>query len=71
MVSYIDLRLKCIAGHTEIAINGQRIKCAADYDRVLGHVTPAALHELSSQLLTVRAMLCWKESKCTITRTGL
>ena len=58
MVSYIDLKLKCIAGHTEIVINGQRIKCAADYDRVIKHVTPAALHELSSQLLMIRAMLC-------------
>lgn len=58
MVNYIDLKLKCIAGHSEIVINGQRIKCAADYDHVLGHVTPAALHEFSSQLLTIRAMLC-------------
>lgn len=58
MINYIDLKLKCIAGHTEIVINGQRIKCAADYDRVLRHVTPAALHEFSSQLLTIRAMLC-------------
>lgn len=58
MVNYIDLKLKLIAGHTEIVINGQRINCAADYDRVLGHVTPAALHEFSSQLLTIRAMLC-------------
>lgn len=58
MVNYIDLKLKCIEGHTEIVINGQRIKCAADYDRVLKHITPAALHEFSSQLLTIRAMLC-------------
>ena len=71
MVSYMDLGLKRIAGHTEMAVNGQRVKCAADYDRVPGHVTPAALHEFSPQLLTIKAMLCWKESKCTITRTGL
>lgn len=58
MVSYIDLKLKCIAGHTEIVINGQRIRCAADYDRVLGQVTPAALHEFSSQLLMIKTMLC-------------
>ena len=58
MVTYIDLKLKCIAGHTEIVINGQRIKCAADYDRVIKHITPAALHEFNSQLLTIRAMLC-------------
>ena len=58
MVNYIDLKLKCIAGYTEIVINGQRIKCAADYDRVLRHVTPAALHEFSSQLLIIKAMLC-------------
>lgn len=58
MVNYIDLKLKCIAGHTEIVINGQCIKCAADYDRVLGHVTPVALHEFSSQLLMIKAMLC-------------
>lgn len=58
MVNYIDLKLKSIAGHTEIVINGQRIECAADYDRVLGHVTPAALHEFSSQLLMMKAMLC-------------
>lgn len=58
MVSYIDLKLKLIAGHAEIVINGQRIKCAADYDRVLKHVTPAALHEFNSQLAMVRAMLC-------------
>lgn len=58
MVNYIDLKLKSVAGHTEIVINGQRIKCAADYDRVLVHITPAALHELSSQLLMIRAMLC-------------
>ena len=58
MVNYIDLKLKLIAGHTEMILNGQRIKCAADYDRVLAHVTPAALHEFSSQLLTIREMLC-------------
>ena len=58
MVSYIDLKLKCIAGHTETVINGQRIKCAADYDRALGHVTPAVLHELSAQLAMIKAMLC-------------
>lgn len=57
MVNCIDLKLKLIAGHTEMILNGQRIKCAADYDRVLAHVTPAALHELSSQLLTIKAML--------------
>ena len=57
MVSYIDLKLKCIAGHTEMILNGQRIKCAADYDRVIKHITPAALHEFSSQLLTIQAML--------------
>lgn len=58
MVNYIDLKLKCIAGHAEIVINGQCIKCAADYDRVIKHITPAALHEFSSQLLMIRAMLC-------------
>ena len=58
MVSYIDLKLKCIVGHAEIVINGQRIKCAADYDRVIKHITPAALHEFSSQLLMIKAMLC-------------
>lgn len=58
MVNYIDLKLKCIAGHTEIVIIGQRIKCAADYDRVLGHITPAVLHEFNSQLSRIRAMLC-------------
>ena len=58
MVNYIDLKLKCIAGHTEIVINGQRIKCAADYDRVIKHITTAALHEFSSQLSTIKAMLC-------------
>lgn len=58
MVNYIDLKLKSVAGHTEIVINGQRIKCAADYDRVLGRITPAALHEFSSQLLTIKSMLC-------------
>lgn len=58
MVNYIDLKLKCIAGHAEIVINGQRIKCAADYDRVIGHITPAALHEFSAQLSMIKAMLC-------------
>lgn len=58
MVSYIDLKLKCIAGHTEMILNGQRIKCAADYDRVIKHITPAALHEFSSQLSMIREMLC-------------
>lgn len=58
MVNYIDLKLKLIAGHTEIVISGQRIKCAADYDRVIGHVTPAALREFSSQLSTIKEMLC-------------
>ena len=58
MVSYIDLKLKCIEGHTEIVINGQRIKCAADYDRVLGHVTPAALREFNAQLSMIQSMLC-------------
>lgn len=58
MVGYIDLGLKCIAGYTEIVLNGQRIKCAADYDRILGHIAPAALHEFSSQLLMIKAMLC-------------
>ena len=57
MINYIDLKLKCIAGHTEIVINGQRIKCAADYDRVIKHITPAALNEFSSQLSTIQAML--------------
>lgn len=58
MVNYIDLKMKCIAGYTEIVINGQRIKCAADCDRVLEHITPAALHEFSSQLAMIKAMLC-------------
>lgn len=58
MINYIDLRLKCIAGHAEIVINGQRIKCAADYDRVIRHITPAALHEFSVQLAMIKAMLC-------------
>lgn len=58
MVNYIDLKLKCIAGHTEIIINGQRIRCAADYDRVIGLVTPAVLHEFSAQLAMIKAMLC-------------
>lgn len=58
MVNYIDLKLKCTAERVEIVINGQRIKCAADYDRVIKHITPAALHEFSSQLSMIRAMLC-------------
>lgn len=58
MVNYIDLKLKCIIGRTEMVINGQRIKCAADYDRVIGHVTPAALHEFNAQLAMIKAMLC-------------
>lgn len=58
MVNYIDLKLECIAGHAEIVINGLRIKCVADYDRVLRHVTPAALHEFSTQLSMIKAMLC-------------
>lgn len=58
MANYIDLKLKCTAGYAEIVINGQRIKCAADYDRVLKHITPAALHEFSSQLSMIKAMLC-------------
>ena len=58
MVNYIDLKLKCIAGYAEIVINGQRIKCAADYDRVIEHVTPAVLREFSAQLSMIKAMLC-------------
>ena len=58
MVNYIDLKLKLIAGYTEIVINGQRIKCAADYDRVIKHITPAALQEFNSQLLMIQSMLC-------------
>ena len=58
MANYIDLKLKCIAGHTEIVINGQRIKCAADYDKVLGRITPEALYEFSAQLSMIKAMLC-------------
>ena len=58
MVNYIDLKLKCIAGHTEIVLNGQRIKCAADYDHVLEHITPAVLHEFNAQLAMIQAMLC-------------
>lgn len=57
MVNYIDLKLKCIAGYTEIVMNGQRIKCAADYDRVLEHITPAALHEFNAQLSMIKSML--------------
>lgn len=63
MVSYIDLKLKCIAGHTEIVINGQRIKCAADYDRVIRHITPAALREFSAQLSMINAILCYVRKK--------
>lgn len=58
MVNYIDLKLKCIAGYAEIVINGQRIKCAADYDRVIKSITSAALHEFSAQLAMIKAMLC-------------
>lgn len=58
MVNYIDLKLKCIAGHAEIVINGQCIKCAADYDRVLGHVAPAVLREFGARLSMIKAMLC-------------
>lgn len=57
MVNYIDLKLKSITGHTEMILNGQRIKCAADYDRVLKHITPAALHEFNAQLSMIKAML--------------
>lgn len=57
MVNYIDLKLKCIAGHSEIVINGQRIRCAADYDRVIKHITQAALHEFSAQLSIIKEML--------------
>lgn len=65
MVSYIDLKLKCIAGHTEIIINGRCIKCAADYDRVLGHITPAVLYEFSSQLSMLKAVLRYVRKKAT------
>lgn len=58
MVNYIDLKLKCISGHSEIVINGQRIKCAADYGRVIKHITQAALHEFNAQLLMIQSMLC-------------
>ena len=58
MVHYIDLKLKCIARYAEIVINGQRIKCAADYDRVIKHIAPAVLHEFNAQLSMIRAMLC-------------
>lgn len=58
MVNYIDLKLKCIAGHSEIVINGQRIKCAANYDRVIERITPAALHEFNAQLSMIQSMLC-------------
>lgn len=58
MVNYIDLKLKCIAGYAEIVINGQRIKCAADYDRVIKRITPATLYEFSTQLSMIKAMLC-------------
>lgn len=57
MVNYIDLKLKCIAEYAEIVINGQRIKCAADYDRVIKHITPAVLHEFSAQSAMIRAMI--------------
>ena len=58
MVNYIDLKLKCIAGHAEIVINGQRIKGAADYDRVIERITPAALREFNAQLSMIQSMLC-------------
>ncbi len=58
MVNYIDLKLKCIAGHTEMILNGQRIKCAADYDRVIKQIAPAVLHEFNAQLLMIQSMLC-------------
>lgn len=58
MVNYIDLKLKCIAGNAEIVLIGQRIKCATDYDRVIKHITPAALHEFNAQLSMIKAMLC-------------
>lgn len=58
MVNYVYSQLKSVAGHTEIVINGQRIKCAADYDRVIKHITPAALHEFNAQLSIIKAMLC-------------
>ena len=58
MVNYIDLKIKCIAEYAEIVINGQRIKCAADYDRVIKHITTAALHEFNAQLSMIQAMLC-------------
>lgn len=58
MVNYIDLKLKCIAGYAEIVINGQHIKCAADYDRVIKHITPAVLHEFNAQLAKIESMLC-------------
>ena len=58
MVNYIDLKLKCIAGHTEIVMYVVRIKWSAEYDRVIGHVTPAALHEFNAQLAMIKAMLC-------------
>lgn len=58
MVNYIDLRLKCIAEYAEIVINGQRIKCAADYDRVIKHITPAVLHKFNAPLSMIKAMLC-------------
>lgn len=63
MVNYIDLKLRCTAGHTEMVLNGQCIKCAANYDRVLGHITPAALHEFGAQLATIKAMLCYVRKK--------
>lgn len=58
MVNYIDLKLKSIAGYTEIVINGQRIKCAADYDHVIKHIAPAVLREFNAQLSMIKAKLC-------------
>lgn len=58
MVNYMDLKLKCIAGHTEMALNGQRIKCAAGYDRVLGSIAATALYEFGTQSATIKAMPC-------------
>ena len=58
MVSHMDLRLRCTAGHTEMVINGQRIKRAAGYDRATGHITPAALHGFNARLSMIKAMLC-------------
>lgn len=58
MVNYIDLKLKCIAGHSEIVINGKRIKCASDYDAVIAKISNAALHEFHQQLLMIKGMIC-------------